>query len=184
MLDIAVPEIMLQGAGVVAIVGELEAAGMAKHVRMHGKGHLGGLAEPCHEVMEADWAHRPAALANEDMSLARVFAPQSAQSADLIATDRMHAWHSMLGSAHVQAALVEFDLMPFEAADFRSPQPVPISDQDHGCIAMAVPTDLAGGVHESLDFALGEVAALDCEAFDAWCDVIGCLICHDKKPLC
>jgi hypothetical protein len=50
------PEIVLQG--VVAIVGELEATGVAQHVRMHRKGHFGG-PEPCNEVMLAQRAHRP-----------------------------------------------------------------------------------------------------------------------------
>ena len=51
VLDVFVPEVVLQGAGVVAIVGELEATGMAQHVRMDGKRQLGGLAEPCDEVI-------------------------------------------------------------------------------------------------------------------------------------
>jgi hypothetical protein len=33
----------------------------------------------------------------------------------------MDARRSTLGSANVQPALVEFDLMPLEATDFRSP---------------------------------------------------------------
>ena len=39
------PEIVLQGPRVVAIIGELEPAGMAKHVRVDRERHLGGLAE-------------------------------------------------------------------------------------------------------------------------------------------
>ena len=45
VLNILVSEVMLQGSRVVAVVSELIAAGVAKHVRMHGNGHLGGLAE-------------------------------------------------------------------------------------------------------------------------------------------
>jgi len=82
----------------------------------------------------------------------------------------------------MQPALVEFDLMPFEAADLRSPQAVTIGDQDHRCIPMAVSADLASSVHKSLDLALGEIAAFDCEVFSVWCAGIGCLICHEKSP--
>jgi hypothetical protein len=53
-----VAQVVLQSAGVVAIVGELEAASMSQHVWMDGKRHLCRLAEPCHEVMEADRRHR------------------------------------------------------------------------------------------------------------------------------
>jgi len=38
-------EIMLQRAGVVAIIGQFEAAGVAQHMRMDSERHLGGFAE-------------------------------------------------------------------------------------------------------------------------------------------
>jgi hypothetical protein len=57
-----------------------------------------------------------------------------------------------------------------------------VSDQDHRRIAMAMPAELAGSVHELLDLALGEIATLNCEGFDCWCTGIGCLIRHDKSP--
>src|SRR5262249_1764150 len=98
--------------------------------------------------------------------------------------DRMNAWRAMLGSAHMQPALVELDLMPLQAADFACSQAVTIGDQDHGGIAMTTSAHLAGGVHELLDLALGEIAALDCEVFSAWCAAIGYLICHGKSLSC
>jgi len=59
------PEVVLQGARVVAIVGELEATGVAKHVRVDREWHLGGLPDTLNEAMEADGADRPTALRNE-----------------------------------------------------------------------------------------------------------------------
>ena len=38
VLDVAVPEVRLQRAGIVAVVGELVTAGMAEHVRMGFEG--------------------------------------------------------------------------------------------------------------------------------------------------
>jgi hypothetical protein len=52
VLDILVTEIVLQSASIVAVVGQLEAASMTKHVRMDGERHFGGLAKPCYEVMK------------------------------------------------------------------------------------------------------------------------------------
>jgi hypothetical protein len=43
-------------------------------------------------------------------------------------------------------------------------------------------THFAGGIHQLLNLALGQVATLNCEAFDGWCAVIGCLIRHEKSP--
>jgi hypothetical protein len=71
------------------------------------------------------------------------------------------AWRSPLGSAD-RTALVESDLIPFQAADFACSHPVTIRDQDHGGIAVTVPVAL-GGFDQPLDLALGEVAAFNCE---------------------
>src|SRR5262249_39759428 len=96
----------------------------------------------------------------------------------------MNARRSTLGSAHMQPALVELDLMPLEAADFACSQAVTIGDQDHRCIAMTTSAHLAGGVHELIYLALGEIAAFDCEAFSVWCAAIGYLIGHGKSLYC
>ena len=54
MLDILVPEVVLQGAGIVAVVGQLEAAGMAQHVRMDLERQSSSLPKPFDEVMKPD----------------------------------------------------------------------------------------------------------------------------------
>ena len=74
VLNALVPEIVLQGTGIMAIVGELEPTGMAKHVRVDGEWHLGGLPDTLDEAMEADGADRPTAFGNEHVSLSRVIA--------------------------------------------------------------------------------------------------------------
>ena len=48
------PEVVLQGPGVVAIVREFEPTGMAKHVWVDREWHLGGLAEALNEPVETD----------------------------------------------------------------------------------------------------------------------------------
>jgi hypothetical protein len=50
VLDVLVPEVVLQGPGVMAIVGEFEPAGMAKHVRVDREWHLGSLTEALDNV--------------------------------------------------------------------------------------------------------------------------------------
>ena len=44
VLNVPVPQIVLNEPGVRALVGEGKAAGMAQHVGMHGDGQLGLLA--------------------------------------------------------------------------------------------------------------------------------------------
>jgi hypothetical protein len=71
VLNVLVPEVVLQGPGVMAIVRELEPAGMAKHVWVDGEWHLGDLPEALDEPVETDGADWPAALGNEYVSLSR-----------------------------------------------------------------------------------------------------------------
>ena len=47
-------EIVLQGSGIVPVVGKFIAARMPQHVRMQWERHPGGLAEPLDEMVEAD----------------------------------------------------------------------------------------------------------------------------------
>src|SRR5262249_15352640 len=45
---------------------------------------------------------------------------------------------------------------------------------------MPVAAMLVGAVHQPLDLALGEVAPLDCQVYDAWCAFLGCRFHADK----
>src|SRR5499433_219140 len=91
VLDVLVPEVVLQGARVVAVVGELEPAGMAKHVRVDREWHLGGLADALDEPVETDGAHWPPAFGNEYVGVFGVVAAQLTQCSHLVTADRMHA---------------------------------------------------------------------------------------------
>src|SRR6516164_4626025 len=74
VLDVLVAEVVLQGPRVVAIVGQLEPTGVAKHVGMDREWHLGGLADTLDEPMESNGADWPAALGNEYVGVSRVIA--------------------------------------------------------------------------------------------------------------
>src|SRR5262249_37451109 len=89
----------------------------------------------------------------------------------------------VLDPVNVQATLGEFDLLPLQVADLRGPQAVAIGDKDHGRVAMPIAAMLSGAVHQPLDLALGEVAPLDCQVYDAWCALLGCRFNADKLSL-
>src|SRR5262245_34484715 len=157
---------------------------MSKHVRVDGERQFRGLAEPSNEVMKAHWADWPATFGNEDVGFRRALSPYFAQRAHLIASNRVNARRAALGSADMQAALVELNLMLLEATDFTRSQPMTIGDQDHGGIAMTTAIHLAGRVHQSLDLALGEVATCNCEVFSGWRVGTDYLFSHVKSPSC
>ena len=65
VLDVLMPEVVLEGARIDALIRELEPGGMAKHMRMDRERHLGSLAEATDHPAKADRAHGRAALAHE-----------------------------------------------------------------------------------------------------------------------
>src|SRR6516165_38117 len=74
VLDVLVPEVVLQGPGVMAIIGQLEATGVAQHVRVDREWHLGGLPEALDKPVKTDGADWPAALGNEYVGVGGVIA--------------------------------------------------------------------------------------------------------------
>src|SRR5215813_7344189 len=95
----------------------------------------------------------------------------------------MYAGNAVLDPVNVQAALGELDLLPLQVAHLRGPQAMAVGDQDHGRVAMAVAAMLSGAVHQALDLALGEIASLDCQVYDAWRAFLGCRFHADKLCL-
>src|SRR5262249_50404079 len=75
--------------------------------------------------------------------------------------------HTVLSPVNMHAALVQLDLVPLEIAYLAGAQPVPICNQHHGGVAVAMPI-LASVVHKPLHLSLGQVAALNCQVLDRW----------------
>ena len=114
---------MLQGPRVVAIIGQLEPTGVAKHVGMDREWHLGGLPDALDEAMEADVADRPTAFGNEHVGVLGVIASYFTQSPHLVTADRMYAGNAVLDAVNVQAAIGQLDLLPLQVADLRGRRP-------------------------------------------------------------
>jgi hypothetical protein len=74
VLDVLVPEVVLEGARVVAVIRELEPTGMAKHVRVDREWHLGGLADALDEAVETDGADWSATFLEQSIDRARAYA--------------------------------------------------------------------------------------------------------------
>ena len=67
VLDVAVPEPLLDGTRVVSAVGEREAAGVAQHVRVDREGELGRRADHREQFSEPGRTHRRAPLGREQV---------------------------------------------------------------------------------------------------------------------
>ena len=73
--DVAVAEEVLQRPSIDAVVGELEAAGMAQHVRMNGERKFGQFACPADHFQEPGPSHRPTAFGIKHVAALQVLPP-------------------------------------------------------------------------------------------------------------
>jgi hypothetical protein len=77
--DRTVAEIGLDGASVVAVVGELEPAGVPQHVGMNEKGEFRSHARPGHHALISSCGKRSATFRDEDVGRCWCFAQELAQ---------------------------------------------------------------------------------------------------------
>src|SRR5262245_27991334 len=115
------PEVVLQGARVVPVVGEFEPAGMAEHVRMHAEWHFGGLPEPGDHSAKPNRAHRRSPLTHEDVAAWRLLALKPAQGPKFAAGQWMNRGNAVLEPSDVQPSMHEIDLLPAQGRQLRRP---------------------------------------------------------------
>jgi hypothetical protein len=119
--DVAVAQEVLKRPGVDAVIGKLEAAGVAQHVRMNGKGKFGQFPSPADHFEEPGPGHRPAAFGIEDKTTLQVLPPQLPNGPDLLAGERVRAIDAVLGPPHMDTATFKLDHVPGQFAEFAGP---------------------------------------------------------------
>src|SRR5262249_41607181 len=159
VLDVAVAQIGLQRPGIDALIGELEAACVPQHVRMNREAEIGGNPKPRdHLTKPRGREGRPPFAGEDERRLRLLLALETAQGPQLSAGQ----WMDRLGAAFeppdMQAAMGEVDGVPAQRHQLGRPQPVPVGDQDHGRITVAV-TIPSGGGNQAGNLAVGEVLA-------------------------
>src|SRR5215203_4994625 len=95
VLDGLVPEIMLHGPRVLAVVGQLVAARMPQHVRVNRERKRCGLACAGQHLAKAGRRHRRASLRGEHVPRWDGFALELAQGPQLPAPKRVDAGHAV-----------------------------------------------------------------------------------------
>src|SRR6516162_4637611 len=159
MRDRDVPKPVLDRAGVDAVIGELVAAGMPQHVKMHGKWNAGPLADDLHQPVDRIWRERRTALRGEDIAAVRVFLSKRRQHAELVAADRMDGWLALLGSANMQRGrAAELDLRPLKLAGFLGPQALAVGHDDEAGVPLP-PAPALGRFDQLLDLGRCQIFA-------------------------
>ena len=193
MLNVAVAEVGLQSAGVVALVGQGIAASMPKHVRVRLERQLGLPARPLDHAGEPSCAERCPAFRREHKRRLRfLLAQKPPQRPQFIPEDRMGAGRAFLDPADVQGRGAEIHLIPAQVHQFRHAQAMPVSREDHRGIPLA-PAVALGSFHQPLDFGLGQVFAGakvgvwnalgdDCAIYGGWRDQLEVRLGHTFCP--
>jgi hypothetical protein len=138
VLDVAMPEIVLDGTGIVTIIGELEPAGMAQHMGMHRKGEGGELAGAGEYSPDRRGAQGPALLGDKHLRCPRVVPLQAPQRPKLGAPQGVGRGGATLLAIDMQQPLGEVDLRPSEVHELRDPQSMPVGEEQEGGIPVAV----------------------------------------------
>lgn len=160
VLDVLVPEIVLNGARIVSRVRKFEADPVAQHVRVDLQGKVdafSGARQHAPEGIGGHWS--PAFRQEHETGIGFDLALQTTQGADFTTTQGMNAVDAALEAAHLEMAQGKVDLVPAKRHEFANPEAVAIRDEDHRSVAMTVATPRRGRLTQLVDFGLRQVLA-------------------------
>lgn len=169
VLDVPVSEVKLDGAGVGALGREIEAARMAQHVGMDGKGDA-GCVDPRHlddfpHPVGGDRGIVQAPPGREDMGRRiapaelHLFRLPASQVAQFLPRQGVGCRCPVLRSSDMQQAGLHIDHVPAERDRFGDAEPVAVHDEDQGGITPWEATARARRFDKAHDFRLGQVFA-------------------------
>ena len=144
VLDVPVPEVVLNRPGVVALVRELEAAGVAEHVRVDRKAEPRGSTRPRDDLTNGRIGQRPPSLRGEDVGRRWIVALHAPKGPELGATERVRRRHAVLEPCDVHEALAQVELIPTQRDQLADAEAMPIAEQDERRVAVAMPAGAAG----------------------------------------
>jgi len=108
-----------------------------------------------------------------------LLALELAQGSQLTAGNGMDSRRTILGSIDVQSTVTEIDRIPTQGHKLAYPQAMPIGDQDHGGVTVAMAVAV-GGDNQAVDLGVGQIFAganlgigPTRRGFVAYCPIIG-----------
>src|SRR5580693_264449 len=132
MLDRLVAEIGLDRSGIDAVVGQLEAAGVAQHVRVDLHIEAYSLTSALDHRLKAtlgEW--RAAFRCEHKRRFGVLFTLEPPQGAQFLASQRVRGRTAVLESTDVQKRVFEVDLLPTKIDQFRCTWAMPEGYEDH-----------------------------------------------------
>jgi hypothetical protein len=163
VLNVAVPEIVLNQPCVCALIRESKAAGIAQHVGMDGNRQLGLLAVLAQHQVDGGAVQGPPLLTEEEPQTRGLEAGSLLEpgldGADLIPPERVRGGEADLAPGDVQQPAFDVHLLQDMPAGLRHLQPMAKCQQHETTVADFIPTAL-NNLREPLKFSSGEVFAV------------------------
>lgn len=150
------PEVMLNGPGVLPVVGELVASGVPEHVRVYWEFQSRFHASPGNHLTNRARRQWPPALARKNVGRVRVIPLELPQCPKFRPVQRMGAGVAVLQPLHMEQCLVEIKLVPPEGDQFTDPQGVAVGDQNDGAVSESMPPDLFRRLDDALNLSRGQ----------------------------
>src|SRR5215210_6935026 len=155
VFGVAMAQVVLDEAQIVALVGQIEAARVAQHMRMD-RAEPRPLGCRADKVVHRLARKRLAALGDEQpRQPIRPRGEIALNGAQLGAGDWLLDREAILQPLHPQPCLIEIDLVAAKADRFADAQPVAVHHENEQVVAHAVPPGLRS-LQESLDLARGQ----------------------------
>jgi hypothetical protein len=157
VLDILVSQVVLDGAGILAVVRQFKAGGMPEHMGMDGHPQLSCLTSAGYQLSKGGGGHWGLPFGDEHIRGLWVIPPKVAQRPKFGAAQGLGARQAVLAPARMQQSLMQVHLLAPQGHQVRHTQPVPIGQQDHGGIPVAMASQVFGGSHQPVDFGWRQV---------------------------
>ena len=155
MGDVPVSEVGLDCPGVVSLVGEVVAAGVAQHVGVDGQADSRKprqLAGTRHDLSDGDRRERRASFTHEHESITAAGSVQRPERPHFVPGEWMHRGDAVLEACDMEPRPRKINLAPLQPYRFRDPQRVAVHEQEQcpvtGAVPAAVPrrVDHGGGL--------------------------------------
>mgnify|MGYP007042080308 CR=1 FL=1 len=152
------PQVVLNRSRIMAVVRQLVAAAVPQHMGMDRKTHRQFLPRPCQQLPKPRRCDRSPTLARKHIrSTGRSLSLQLPQRPQFWTPQVMDARRSLLNPVYLKPSLFQIHLIPAKRHQLRHPEAVPVRQEDHGRIPMAVASPRLGRLHEFLHFPFGQV---------------------------
>ena len=182
VVDVAVPEVVLDGPCIMPLRGEEIPARMPKLMGMNREAKAGFFPGASDDVPDGSRRERRAPLRHEDIGRIRVVPLELAERAKLRASERMLRVAPALGTFDVQVPALQIHLAPLERHELGGAKPVAEHEQHDGGVALAVAPEPPGGFDEGLDLVGPQVLPVARGVLLGWRQASSLKLCRKRKP--